>query len=139
MLKKNLCVLLYKNPSDEVRGKTRRYLYEVKPNVFVGTVSPMVIETLWKIISEQNIDATIIYSDKNEQGFTSMSTHDSSVFADFDGILLPTSSKNILKFSNVFAKSDSGKTYTWKSSTTRYDTGNGSCELIYVTELEELD
>lgn len=109
MLKKNLCVLLYKNPSDEVRGKTRRYLYEVKPNVFVGTVSPMVRETLWKIISKQNIDATIIYSDKNEQGFTSMSTHDSFVFLDFDGVLLPTSSKNILKFSNVFAKSDGKK------------------------------
>ncbi len=40
---------------------------------------------------------------------------------------------------NVSAKNSEGRSYTWNSSTTRNDTGDGSCELIYVTDLEKLD
>ncbi len=37
---------------------------------------------------------------------------------------------------DVDASDSSGNTFTWKSSTTRTDTGDGSCELIYVTEAQ---
>lgn len=40
---------------------------------------------------------------------------------------------------NIFAKNPDGRSYTWNSSTTRNDTGDGSCELIYVTDVEKLD
>ncbi len=40
---------------------------------------------------------------------------------------------------NVDAKKDDGSTFWWNSSTTREDTGDGSCELIYVTKAEILD
>ena len=105
-MKKNLCVLTYVNPTDEVRGKTRRYLYEVKPNVFVGTVSSLVRETLWNKIKETNTLASLIYSDNNEQGFTSVSTYGDAMFSDFDGVILPTYDKSILSVNDIYAKSD---------------------------------
>ncbi len=39
---------------------------------------------------------------------------------------------------NVYA-SKGDKSITWNSSTTREDTGNGACELIYVTDIQWLD
>ena len=108
-MKKNLCVLTYVNPTDEVRGKTRRYLYEVKPNVFVGTVSTIVRETLWNKIKETNTLASLIYSDNNEQGFTSVSTYGDAMFSDFDGVILPTYDKSILSVNDIYAKSDGKK------------------------------
>ena len=40
---------------------------------------------------------------------------------------------------NVDARNDKGDTFFWNSSTTREDTGDGACEVIYVTGLEWLD
>jgi hypothetical protein len=37
---------------------------------------------------------------------------------------------------NVYAEDGKGNTFTWNSSTTRTDTGDGACELIYVTKAE---
>lgn len=37
---------------------------------------------------------------------------------------------------DVKAADDKGNTFTWNSSTTRTDTGDGACELIYVTKAE---
>lgn len=105
-MKKSLCVLTYVNPTNEVRGKTRRYLYEVKPNVFVGTVSTLVRETLWNKIKETNTLASIIYSANNEQGFKSESTYGDAMFSDFDGVILPTFEKSILSVNDIYAKSD---------------------------------
>lgn len=108
-MKKSWCVLAYVNPTNEVRGKTRRYLYEVKPNVFVGTVSSLVRETLWNKIKETNTLASLIYSDNNEQGFTSVSTYGDAMFSDFDGVILPTYDKSILSVNDIYAKSDGKK------------------------------
>ena len=41
--------------------------------------------------------------------------------------------------SNIYATKSNGTTFTWSSSTTREDTGDGSCEVIYVTKVEFLD
>lgn len=108
-MKKSLCVLTYVNPTNEVRGKTRRYLYEVKPNVFVGTVSTLVRETLWNKIKETQTLASIIYSANNEQGFKSESTYGDAMFSDFDGVILPTFEKSILSVKDIYAKSDGKK------------------------------
>ncbi len=40
---------------------------------------------------------------------------------------------------NLDGNGDGGKTYHWHSSTTRNDTGNHSCEVFYVTEVNWLD
>jgi hypothetical protein len=37
---------------------------------------------------------------------------------------------------DVYAEDGKGNTFTWNSSTTRTDTGDGACELIYVTKAE---
>lgn len=39
---------------------------------------------------------------------------------------------------SVYASKPNGKYYFWESSTTRTDTGDGACELIYVTSAEIL-
>ena len=39
---------------------------------------------------------------------------------------------------NVDAENKSGKIITWDSSTTRDDTGDGACEVIYVTDIQWL-
>ncbi len=40
---------------------------------------------------------------------------------------------------NVDAENKSGKVFLWDSSTTRYDSGDGACEVIYVTDIIWLD
>ena len=37
---------------------------------------------------------------------------------------------------NISAKNSKGTTFTWRSSTSREDSGDGACELIYVTSVE---
>ena len=39
---------------------------------------------------------------------------------------------------DIYAEDDSGRTFTWNSSTSRNDTGDGACEVIYVTEVKWL-
>ena len=40
---------------------------------------------------------------------------------------------------DVDAEKSNGDTYWWHSSTTRTDTGDGACEVMYVTDVEWLD
>ena len=37
---------------------------------------------------------------------------------------------------DLTAKGEDGKSFSWRSSTTREDSGAHSCELIYATEVE---
>lgn len=39
---------------------------------------------------------------------------------------------------DIYGVKDNGQYFTWTSSTTREDTGDGACELIYVTSVEWL-
>ncbi len=103
-MKRNLCVLIYSNPEDETRGKTRRYLNELKPNVFAGRISRTVRDLLWKNIENNNIKAYMVYPDNNEQGFSYKSTMDNDVFSDFDGILLPSKENSFINISDLYAK-----------------------------------
>lgn len=103
---KKLCVFIYKNPTDEVLGKTKRYLTELKPNVFAGTISSGVMDHLWKIVADAGIKASLVYSDDNEQGFSyRFSSDEMKNFLDFDGILLPFKENcGKISISSLYAK-----------------------------------
>lgn len=89
---KNLTILILNKASNEIRGKLRRYLYEIKPNIFVGTISAGVREILYEGLKKSNIDVNMILHVPNEQGFDYSFTKekDNYTFKDFDGIILPT-------------------------------------------------
>lgn len=93
---KNLVVLILNKSNAEVRGKLRRYLYEVKPNTFVGTISTGVHETLYSILEQNKCDISMIINVPTEQGFTYKFTQEQKdyTFKDFDGIILPSYSTN---------------------------------------------
>lgn len=87
---KRLSVILLYSPLSEVRGKLRRYYYEVKANVFVGTVSSKVRELVWEGIVKTKTQACMITQTSSEQGFDFITTQSDCNFEDFDGIKLPT-------------------------------------------------
>lgn len=107
-MRKNLTVLLLYHPSSEVRGKMRRYFYEVKANTFVGTVSAGVRDVLWQNIVNSGIEASLIYHIASEQGFEYKSTKkdENYIFEDFDGIILPTTTTSTLSLNELYAKPD---------------------------------
>lgn len=64
-----ISVLLLHNASDDLRGQLRRYMPEIKANVFVGTVSASILDILWKRVSDTHTGALLIRPDNTEQGF----------------------------------------------------------------------
>lgn len=66
-----MVVIVIEKAPLKLRGEMTRWLLETKPGVFVGNISAMVREKLWKKICEDEIalSAIIIYSAANEQGF----------------------------------------------------------------------
>ncbi|MEU8501553.1 type I-E CRISPR-associated endoribonuclease Cas2e [Streptomyces lavendulae] len=74
-----------------LRGALIRWLLEVTPELYVGTVSARVRDELWSSVTAacQNGSAVLAYPTDNEQGFelrTSGSQRRSPV--DFDGLTL---------------------------------------------------
>lgn len=57
---------------DHLRGALSRWLLEVMPGMYVGTVSARVRDELWKAVVGTVGDgaAVLIYPDNNEQGFS---------------------------------------------------------------------
>lgn len=57
---------------DHLRGALSRWLIEVMPGTYVGTVSARVRDELWKAVAATITDgaAVLIYPDNNEQGFS---------------------------------------------------------------------
>ena len=105
MKKKSLCVLNLTNPSDEIRGKLRRYFYEIDANTFVGTVSSKVRTTLWDILEDNAVKATFIYSSSNEQGFEVKSTDNNRYgFVELDGVSMPYKKRKSIP--ELYAKPD---------------------------------
>lgn len=78
---------------DWVRGTLSRWLIEVAPGLYVGTVSARVRDELWRHVSTVVGDgaAVLAYPDNTEQGF-SLRTAGSRrrVPTDFDGLTLVT-------------------------------------------------
>jgi CRISPR-associated protein Cas2 len=57
---------------DHLRGALTRWLLEVTPNLYVGTVSAKVRDELWTSVAASTGDGTavLIHPADNEQGFT---------------------------------------------------------------------
>jgi len=76
---------------DHLRGALTRWMLEVTPQLYIGTVSARVREQLWEAVS-QSIDdgvAVMAHPDDNEQGFTIHTAGDHRREpTDFDGLIL---------------------------------------------------
>lgn len=86
-----MVVIVIERASLKLRGEMTRWLLETKPGVFVGNVSALVRDKLWKKIceDENELSAIIIYSAANEQGFHMEMTGDPQRRAiDMEGIQL---------------------------------------------------
>ncbi len=75
-----------------LRGELTRWMLEPKPGVFVGRLSGMVRDHLWKKICEEagtDSGCLMVYTTNSEQGFA-MRAHGSPTRAieDFEGLLL---------------------------------------------------
>ncbi len=101
----SLCILQYNTPTDEVRDKTKRYLNEIRPNVFIGVISARVRDSLWNTIEKTGTKAVIYYSDKNEQGYSYKTTlEEEDNFVDYDGVKLSYRGQKPLCISDLYAK-----------------------------------
>lgn len=101
-----MVIIFYSEPTDEIRGKTRRYLCEARANVFHGNISAAVRESLWNQICNDGISAMMFYSDSNEQGYSWKSNGEGTAKCiDFDGIILPCRN-HYLCLDEIYAKPD---------------------------------
>ncbi|MFB7949092.1 type I-E CRISPR-associated endoribonuclease Cas2e [Kitasatospora phosalacinea] len=87
----SLTVLSMTAVPDHLRGALTRWLLEVTPQLYVGTVSAKVREELWSSVSSCIADgvAVLVHPAANEQGFalrTAGTQRRQPV--DFDGLLL---------------------------------------------------
>lgn len=76
---------------DHLRGALSRWLIEVMPGVYVGTVSARVRDELWSAVADTIGDgaAVLIHPDNTEQGFSLRTAGERRRQpADFDGLTL---------------------------------------------------
>ncbi len=66
----NLVVIVLENASDKLRGILTRWMIEMKPGIFVGSLNKMVREKIWEIVEEyEPRGALLLFSYNNEQGY----------------------------------------------------------------------
>lgn len=86
-----MIVLILENVQPSLRGELTRWFLEPKAGVFVGNVSAMVRELLWKKVcdSTKKGGSIMIYSTNNEQGFDILTCGNTSrIIVDYEGLLL---------------------------------------------------
>jgi CRISPR-associated protein Cas2 len=88
-----LTVIVAERVPATLRGYLTRWMLEVHPGVFVGTVSARVREALWeRLVTKRRRLASavlLLYNTAGEQGFTMISAGTGSrQIEDFDGLLL---------------------------------------------------
>ena len=86
-----MIVLVLSRASPSLRGRLTRWLLQLKPGIFVGTLSRRVRDRLWTATCESLRSgwAVMLYSAKNEQGFDILSFGPAPVeFEDMEGIWL---------------------------------------------------
>ncbi len=66
-----MTVLIMESAPEKLRGELTRWMLETKPGVFVGSISGLVREKLWKKVCTEIpvIPALLIHSASSEQGF----------------------------------------------------------------------
>jgi CRISPR-associated protein Cas2 len=86
-----LIVLVVSRATPSLRGRLTRWLLQIKPGVFVGTLSTRVRDRLWKAacVSLRNGWAVMLFAAKTEQGFDLISHGPAPVaFEDIEGLWL---------------------------------------------------
>lgn len=86
-----MVVLILERVSPSMRGELTRWMLELHPGVFVGTLSALVRDRLWSNVTNRLRDgaAILVYSAPGEQGFAIRTFGvGSRVVEDFEGLLL---------------------------------------------------
>lgn len=84
-------MIITENAPLPLRGELTRWLLELKPGVFAGSVSAMVRQKLWEKVCEgkNQSPALLLYSAQNEQGFEiEMNQEPMRRVVDLDGVKL---------------------------------------------------
>lgn len=84
-------VLILERVPVSLRGELTRWMLEPKTGVFVGSVSGMVRERLWRKVSSESRGGgcIMIYDDNKEQGFSiRVEGGTQRVAEDFEGLFL---------------------------------------------------
>lgn len=69
-----MVIFVIERAPESLRGELTRWLLEVKPGVLIGSVNTSIREQLWDRITSLSLDALLVYSTNNEQGFDILST-----------------------------------------------------------------
>ena len=85
-----MVVFVLENATEKLRGILTRWMIEIKPGVFVGSLNAMVRDKLWGTVSDQvPKGALMIFSSNNEQGYQiSMIGDPTRTVVDLDGLQL---------------------------------------------------
>jgi CRISPR-associated protein Cas2 len=86
-----MVVILLENVRTGLRGELSRWLFEVKAGVFVGKVSALVRDELWKLVGERlgKGSAVMLFPMNTEQGFDTRTLgKPSRQLVDIEGIWL---------------------------------------------------
>ena len=85
-----MIVLVLSAVPEGLRGHVTRWLMEISPGVFVGTLSARVRDRLWDIVTEnmKTGRAVMVYRARNEQGLAFLTWGDPWKPVDFDGLTL---------------------------------------------------
>lgn len=85
-----MIVLVLSAVPDGLRGHVTRWLLEISPGVFVGTLNARVRERLWKKVTETmgKGRAIMVHRARNEQGLSFLTWGDPWVPTDFEGLTL---------------------------------------------------
>ena len=84
-------VIIVENCPPPLRGELSRWLIQPKPGIFVGKVSALVREQLWRMCISKVRDGSVIqiWNANNEQGF-SVRSHgtENRIIEDYEGLAL---------------------------------------------------
>ena len=91
-------VIYLENYPEQLRGKLKIYLYEIKPALYVGTTSTRIRDMIWDemILTCHNVNALLLYPDNNEQGFSVKTFGETKrKVQNFDGLLSVVTSHDL--------------------------------------------
>jgi CRISPR-associated protein Cas2 len=86
-----MVVIILESVPTSVRGELTRWMLELKAGVFIGNVSALVRDMLWKMVCGKLRDGSgmMIHNAANEQGLSiRFSGNTSRLVEDFEGLFL---------------------------------------------------
>ena len=81
-------IIIIKKADKRVLGLLRNFLYKIDKKTYIGNINGRVRQRIIEdILLKWDADATIIYADQNEQGFSAINTK-TTLFHQYHGKLL---------------------------------------------------